>query len=53
MEFQPGKTVATVTLTLIDDAIDEEDETLSLALTGATNVQMSPGLGLGRHRRRS
>ena len=42
VEFQPGETVATVTLTLIDDAIDEEDETLSLGLIGASNAQIVP-----------
>lgn len=42
-----GATSATVTVSIAGDAIDEEDETLSLLLSNPTNATIADGVGVG------
>jgi Ca2+-binding RTX toxin-like protein len=43
--FTPGTTIQTITVTTIDDTIDEEDETFTIGLSGATNATIGVGTG--------
>ena len=43
--FNPGDITKTVIVTINSDALDEFNETLSLRLTGGTNVDISPANG--------
>lgn len=41
LAFPPGTTQQTITVTITDDTIDEDDETLLVALTNPTNATLS------------
>ena len=41
--FAPGETSKTVSVQTVDDAEDEENETLTLTLSSATNATLAPG----------
>ena len=41
--FAPGETSQTVSVQTVDDAEDEENETLTLRLSSATNATLAPG----------
>ena len=41
--FAPGETSQTVSVKTVDDAEDEENETLTLTLSSATNATLAPG----------
>ncbi len=45
--FNPGQTTRTITVTVSGDALDEIDETFTLALTNASNATIADNLGLG------
>ena len=45
--FNPGQTSRPITVTVSGDALDEIDETFTLALTNATNATIADGLALG------
>jgi hypothetical protein len=39
LTFDPGETVQTFTVTIVNDVLNEEDETLGLALTDPVNAE--------------
>ena len=41
LTFPPGTTTQTISVTLADDTLDEDDETLQVALSGASNATLS------------
>jgi len=45
--FPPGGTLQTVTVPVIGDHVDEDDETFLVNLTGATNATLADSQGLG------
>jgi hypothetical protein len=47
LKFLPGQTSQTVTVTTIDDALDELAETLRVDLSGATNATIVDAIGQG------
>jgi ribosomal protein L35AE/L33A/disulfide oxidoreductase YuzD len=47
LSFSPGALTRTITVPVLSDALDEIDETFTVGLTGATNADISDGLGLG------
>lgn len=48
VEFNAGETVKVVTVPLIDDAVQESDETMSLRLSSPAGVQLADASGTGR-----
>ncbi|QDU19695.1 Calx-beta domain-containing protein [Urbifossiella limnaea] len=47
LTFAPGETAKTVTVLVTADALDEDDETFTLGLSGATNATIATGTGTG------
>ena len=47
LTFNPGVTTQTVTVTVLGDLIDEENETLNLDLTNPTNATIADAQGVG------
>jgi len=47
LSFAPGETAKTITVPVVGDTIDEPDETFSVALSGAVDVTIADGLGVG------
>ena len=47
LTFSPGETSKTVTVSVTGDATDEPDETVLVALSGATNAAIGTGTGTG------
>ncbi|MEV4138492.1 Calx-beta domain-containing protein [Dactylosporangium sp. NPDC049742] len=45
--FQPGQTSRPVTVPIVDDALDELDETFTVNLSAATGAAIADGTGLG------
>ncbi|MDG6104312.1 VWA domain-containing protein [Dactylosporangium aurantiacum] len=45
--FTPGQTSRPVTVPIIDDAVDETDETFTVTLSGAAGAGIADGSGLG------
>ena len=43
LTFQPGQTTQTITLTIIDDALDEDNETIELTLSNPTGGDLALG----------
>jgi hypothetical protein len=47
LTFQPGQTLAYVSVLVAGDALDEDDETFSVSLSGALNASLADAQGLG------
>ncbi|MFO0800037.1 MAG: Calx-beta domain-containing protein [Gemmataceae bacterium] len=47
LTFAPGETAKTVTVLVTGDALDEDDETFTLGLSGATNATIATAAGTG------
>lgn len=43
LTFPPGTTTQEISVTIVNDEIDELDETVAIALSGATNATLLPG----------
>ena len=52
LTFAPGEISKTVTVTLLDDTLDEPDETFNLDLTNAAQRHDPDHAGRGHHHRR-
>ena len=47
LRFQPGETSQTITVTTLDDAESEVDETFTVALSAASGATIAGGIGVG------
>ena len=47
LTFNPGTTTQNINVTITDDAIDEEDKTYNVNLSGAVNASITDSTGLG------
>ena len=45
--FAAGETTKTVSVTIIDDTVDDDTETLTLSLSGASNAAIGDGQATG------
>ena len=46
--FMPGTTSRTIEVVVVDDTIDEDDETVIITLSGPTNARITTATGTGR-----
>ncbi len=45
--FEPGSSTGSVQVVIVDDALDEEEETFQVSLSKATNARIAKGVGVG------
>ena len=45
--FEPGSSTGSVQVVIVDDALDEEEETFQVSLSNATNARIAKGVGVG------